>query len=196
MSMKTSIVILAVAIASVFGVWLLKTGLHPVPQQAAEPPASTGQELDNGAAQDMMTGVRAQVEHLQELERKDPDNLEILVALGNIYYDAGMAEKAVAYYDRVLAKRPDEVDVIVDKATMVRALGRGREAVELLRHVVQLEPKHEQAWFNMGVILSADLNDTAAAVAAWKKFLEVSPTSPHADAVRQEITRMEQPHAR
>jgi len=95
----------------------------------------------------------------------------------------------------VLEKRHDDVNVLVDKATMLRELKRPREAVELLQRVVKLEPKHEQAWFNLGVMYSADLGDTASAVAAWKTFLEASPTSPHADAVRQEVERLEKARA-
>ena len=191
MSKKTSTVILILAVVSVFGVWFVKRALHPVQQPPPAPATAPKQELSDSAAQNMMTSVRAQIEHLLELEKKDPDNLDVLSALGNIYYDAGMAQKAVEYYDRVLAKRPDEVNVMVDKATMLRAAGQSRAAVELLQQVVKLAPDHEQAWFNMGVIYSADINDTASAIMAWKKFLEVSPASPHADALREELARLE-----
>lgn len=191
MSKKAYSVILVVAVVSVFGVYAVKTALRPVRQEPVQSPTTMDAQAPDSAAENMMTSVRAQIEHLQELEKKDPENVEVLVALGNIYYDAGMAQKAIEYYDRVLEKRHDDVNVLVDKATMLRELKRPREAVELLQRVVKLEPKHEQAWFNLGVMYSADLGDTASAVAAWKTFLEASPTSPHADAVRQEVERLE-----
>jgi len=191
MSKYLRLVVLIFAIVSVLVVWLIKTG----PQSAIDAPIGVDMvENDSsliGVPEGMMASVRAQIEHLKELEKDDPDNLEVLAALGNIYFDAGMAEQAVKYYDRVLAIQPDNVDVLVDKATMLQLLKRPGEAVRLLEEAVKIAPEHEQAWFNLGVIYSSDLNDPASAIAAWKRFLEINPNATHADAVRGEIERME-----
>jgi tetratricopeptide (TPR) repeat protein len=177
MSKNKRAIILILAIVAVFAVWTIKHLLQP----------STGVEPDV----DIMTSVRAQIEHLQQLEENDPDNPEILTALGNIYFDAGMSEQAVEYYDRVLAIEPENVDVLVDKATMFRAMGRAPEAIQILEQVVARLPHHEQALFNMGVIYSVDLLDTASAIRAWQSFLEINPHAAHADAVRQQVEQME-----
>jgi len=192
MSKNIHAVILAVAIIAVFAVYLLKTGLQPVADEApAATPAADNMPVTEGG-DDMMSAIRGQMEHLRELEKNDPNNPDILVQLGNIYYDAGMAEQAVEYYDRVLGFKPDAVNVMVDKATMLRVLEKPQEAVDLLREVVKRAPRHEQAWFNLGVIYSADLNDTRAAVDSWKKFLGLNPNAAHADAIREEVARMEE----
>ncbi|MFC1475687.1 tetratricopeptide repeat protein [Candidatus Zixiibacteriota bacterium] len=144
----------------------------------------------------MMTSVRAQIEHLQQLAENDPDNPELLAALGNVYYDAGMAERAVDYYDRALALEPGNINVLVDKATMLRLLGRAEEAVQILTQIVAGAPDHEQALFNLGVIYLSDLSDTSSAIEAWKTFLETNPNAEHAAAVRQEVQRLEQASGR
>ena len=195
MSRNFYAVIVIVSVVSVFAVYLMKSALNPVSDQAPDLDMRAESSGAMDSPENVMGSVRAQIEHLRELAKEDPQNVEILIALGNMYYDAGMAEPAVEYYDRVLAIEADNVDVMVDKATMLRTLKRPDDAVEILQKVIELAPKHEHAWFNMGVIYSVELNDPASAVRAWKMFLEVSPHSAHADAIRQEIERMEQKSA-
>lgn len=180
----TRLIVLISAIVLVFAIWLIKTGPQPANDGTSE--ASAVDKPD-----EMMAAVQASIEHLEELEKENPNDPDVLIALGNIYYDAGLAGQAIKYYDRVLAIQPDNVDVLVDKATMLRLLKKSDEAVNLLEAAVTIAPEHEQAWFNLGVICSSDLNDPASAIAAWKKFLEINPDATHADAVREEIERME-----
>lgn len=183
-------VLLVLVVIAVFGVWGIK---HLLTESAGgEPP---GDSFMAGTAAEtpekMMASVRAQIEALRQRVEDNPHDPDLLTALGNIYFDAGMAEQALEYYNRVLALEPDNIDVMVDKATMLRAVGQSAAAVRILADVVAAHPGHEQALFNMGVIYSTDLGDTTAAVGAWKLFLEAHPDAPHADAVRQEIQRLE-----
>lgn len=188
MSRNVYLAILILAIAAVFTVWGIKHSLQPMAADTADEMASPA---GAGSAEEVMTSVRAQIEHLHELEKNDPNNPEILIALGNLYYDAGMAEQSVEYYDRVLAMQPENIEVLIDKATMLRPLGRAEEAIQVLKKAITLSPGHEHALFNMGVIYSADLQDIPSAIKAWKQFLEANPNATHADAIRQEVERME-----
>jgi cytochrome c-type biogenesis protein CcmH/NrfG len=171
------VIVLIVAIVAVFAVWTAKYLLRPAPE--VKP------------AGEMMTAVRAQIEHLEQLLENDPDNPEILTALGNVYYDAGMAEPAVAYYDRALAQEPGNINVLVDKATMLRLVGRSTEAIQILQQVVTAAPGHEQALYNLGVIYLTDFADTASAVTAWTAFLEANPAAERAALVQQELQRLQ-----
>lgn len=182
--------VLVLLVIIVFGVWGAKHALNG-PSEGAQDPVSTPDGATGEAPEKMMASVRTQIDHLQQLAEDAPNDPQILTALGNIYFDAGMAQQAIEYYDRVLALEPDNIDVMVDKATMLRSLGRPAEALQLLENVVAARPGHEQALFNMGVIYSTDLGDEPAAVRAWKLFLDAHPEAPHADAVREEIRRLE-----
>lgn len=191
MNKNKHVIILTVAIVGVFAVWLLKRSLVPLPEPEANPVAMEHEGSASTDPMEAMNAVQSQIKHLRELEEDDPDNPDILLPLGNLYYDAGMAAPAVEYYDRMLALQPENVNVMVDKATMLRTLDRSAEAVQILKKVVKLNPHHEHAWFNMGVIYLSDLDDQQGAIAAWKKFLEVNPQSSHAEAITQEIKQME-----
>ncbi len=190
MSKNLYAVILGVAVITVFAVWTMKNALQPALEEPTAVAAADSPGM-GGDPEAMMNDVKQQIQHLQELEKSDPDNPQILTALGNLYYDAGMAEQAVEYYDRVLKLQPDNIEIKVDKASMLRMLGRSAESVAILREIVAAVPEHEQAWFNLGVIYGSDLNDAAGAMDAWKKYLAISPNAPHADAIRQEIARLE-----
>lgn len=188
MNRNVYLTILILAIATVFIVWGVKHSLQPMAADTADTMAS---RAGTGSPEEVMNSVQAQIEHLRDLEKSNPDDVEILTLLGNLYYDAGMAEQSVEYYDRVLALEPENVNVMVDKATMLRPLGRSAEAIQILEQALALAPEHEYALFNMGVIYSTDLQDLPSAVRAWKRFVAAHPDAQHAEAIRQEIARME-----
>ncbi len=190
MSKTTHLIILILAIVAVFASWAFRRALVPAEPTVTDDP-SAAPVLESQSTDDVMAQITDQIAHLKELADEDPENAELLTALGNLYYDAGMPEEAIEYYDRVLALQPDNVNVLVDKATMVRVSGDSQAAVNLLNKATELNPNHEQAWFNLGVIYSTDLSNPEGALRAWKKFLAINPNAQHADAVRQEVARLE-----
>ena len=138
-----------------------------------------------------MPDLASQIEHIQQILAQDSSNYDAWVALGNLYFDSDMPEEAVEHYEGALAIRSGDLNVMTDLATMKRAVGEPEQAIEILKGVVATDSTHSQAWFNMGVIYSLDLKDSKGAVSAWKRFVAVTPESPHLDAVRKEIERIE-----
>jgi cytochrome c-type biogenesis protein CcmH/NrfG len=102
-----------------------------------------------------------------------------------------MHEDAITHYREALKLKPDDIHVLTDMATMLRAAGRPDTAVTVLNHVILLDSTLTQAWFNLGVIQSFDLKNQKEALHAWKKFIALSPPSEHTDAVNKEIERLE-----
>jgi len=70
---------------------------------------------------------------------------------------------------------------------MFRQLGWYDRAIENFLKANKIQPSHSQSLYNMGFVYYYDLKDPAKALAAWKKYLEVSPNGPGADKVRSEI---------
>src|SRR5437867_10445656 len=54
---------------------------------------------------------------LEQLSRSDPRNAEYKTRIGNIYYDLGQYQNAVAAYQQSLTLRPQEPSVETDLAT-------------------------------------------------------------------------------
>ena len=63
-------------------------------------------------------------------------------------------------------------------------------AVVAQRIVTELEPTDPAAFFRLGQISSA-ANDSAVAIAAYKKFVKLAPNDPLTSKVKEEITRLE-----
>jgi tetratricopeptide (TPR) repeat protein len=58
---------------------------------------------------------------------------------------------------------------------MYRRSGQARKAVEKFDKAVAVDPNHETARFNKGIVLMHDLGDRDGAVRAWEELLEINP---------------------
>jgi len=190
-SAQNRYVMLAVlAVVALITVYLLKKNMEPPrqPEPGAQQPAPAQQET---TSEEAMQQIMTQIAHIKDVLAEDSTNYGAWVALGNAFYDANMPEESVEHYEQALALQPGDVGVMTDLSTMKRALGQPEKAVDILRQVVAIDSTFEQAWFNLGVIHAFDLDDKRAAVDAWKRFLAVAKPSPHIDAIRKEVKRME-----
>jgi tetratricopeptide (TPR) repeat protein len=188
------VLIAVLAFVALVTVLLLKKNMEP-PKESQTPPQAAGpaEQMPAAGADPEQARQMAldQIDHVREILSQDSSSFDAWSALGNLYFDADMPEEAIVHYEAALKIKPDDAHVLTDLATMKREAGRPEEAVELLKHVVQIDSALDQAWFNMGVIYSFDLKDQKSALGAWKRFLALNPDSPHTDAVKQEIKRIE-----
>lgn len=191
------ILLAALAFAAVITIYIVKTNLEPPKTADVEATQEANSRIPDGAQTEATTPeaqreqLLHQIEHIKEILAKDSSNYDAWTALGNMYFDANMPAESIEHYRRALAIRPDDIHVLTDLATMLRASGRADTAVTVLQHVVQLDSTLTQAWFNLGVIQSFDLNNQREALIAWKKFIALSPVSEHTEAVKKEIERLE-----
>lgn len=192
------ILIAALAFAAVVAVYIVKTNLDtPKTTEVAATQDANSRIPDGAGSADPDPEVRRQeverqIQHIKEILMKDSANFDAWAALGNMYFDADMPLDAIEHYRQALTLRPDDIHVLTDMATMLRSSGRPDTAVTVLHHVLQLDSTLTQAWFNLGVIQSFDLNNRRGALEAWKKFIALSPVSEHTDAVKKEIERLEE----
>ena len=121
------------------------------------------------------TDTERRINHLETLLADDPDNLDILVNLGNAYYDINEPQKSIEYYERALAIEPDAPHLLVDCGAMYRQLGQADKAIELFRKAIEIDPQLPQAYFNLGAVLRMEKGDAMGAALAWKKYLELDP---------------------
>jgi tetratricopeptide (TPR) repeat protein len=108
----------------------------------------------------------------------NPQNVEILIQLGNLYNDNHQDRKAIEYYQRALDLRPDDVNVRTDMGTSYWYSGDPQKAVAEYKKSLSINPTHPQTLFNLGVVLAGGLKDNAGAVAAWSKLLQTNPDYP------------------
>ncbi len=104
----------------------------------------------------------------------DPDNLEALRGIGDIYYDTSKYDEAIAAYEHYLKKKPDDPEVSTDLGTMYLYTGNADQALVQYQRALRIKPDMFQAYYNMGVAY-AEEGKPATAQAALKKALDLAP---------------------
>ena len=129
--------------------------------------ASQKQDISNKVAQE-----------INELERGislNPENVEALIRLGNLYFDTEQPEKAIMAYNKALELDPGNPNVLTDLGVMYRRKGQPLDAIKAFDKAIKIDPRHETPRFNKGVVLLHDLNDPEGAIKAWEELVEVNP---------------------
>jgi cytochrome c-type biogenesis protein CcmH/NrfG len=145
-----------------------------VPSPAPGSKVSTGEEIKN----------------LESALRGDPNNLQILISLGNAYFDAHQHQKAIDAYTRALTIDPKNADVRTDMAIMYRSLKDYDRAAKELREAASQDPKHINSRYNLGVVLLNDKKDIKGAIGAWEEYLKAGATGEQAEIVRQKLKEL------
>ncbi len=132
----------------------------------------------------------SEIESYKEILKKDPNNLQALINVGNRYYDSGQDRQAVDAYKRALAIDPANINVRVDMAISFRRLGDPDGAIEELKKAISMNSRHAQARYNLGVILVHDKKDVAGGIKAWEALLENIPDFQDRDRLKADIERL------
>ncbi|PLY02355.1 MAG: hypothetical protein C0624_08755 [Desulfuromonas sp.] len=146
--------------------------------QAVAPPASG-------------VNMQQKVDTMLQVTAADPSNRNAWVQLGHAYFDTDQPMKAVDAYDKALALDANDPNVLTDQGVMFRKLGWFDRAIENFEKAGDLDPRHTQSLFNMGIVYRYDLNDFDKAVTVWKKLLALNQPEPMAGQVRQEVSFLE-----
>ncbi len=149
-----------------------------------QPPAPAGEE------EPIRLNAAADIANYKEILRKDPNNLQALIGVGNLYFDTKRDLLAIENYRKALAMDPTNANVRTDMAVCYRRSGNPGRAVEELRKAISTTPRHAQSRYNLGVILIQDMHDVEGGIKAWEALLENVPDYPYRDNLKAEIARM------
>ncbi|MCE7958686.1 MAG: tetratricopeptide repeat protein, partial [Acidobacteria bacterium ACB2] len=83
----------------------------------------------------------------------------LLVRLGNAAFDADEHRLAVRAYERALALKGDDANVLTDVGVSYRSLGDLDKALASFEKALQVEPDHWQAVFNQVIVYGIDRGD-------------------------------------
>jgi tetratricopeptide (TPR) repeat protein len=178
--MKRSGILLRLALPLALAAALSLSGCKK--KQPPPTPAGGGEPIRLNAAAD--------IANYKEILRKDPNNLQALIGIGNLYFDTGQDLLAIENYRKALAIDPANANVRTDMAVCYRRSGKPETAVEELKKAISTDPRHAQSRYNLGVILMQDMHDVAGGIKAWEALLENVPDYPYRDNLKAEIARM------
>ena len=128
--------------------------------------------------------------------REDPNNLAVIIALGNAYFNKRSWSNAVRLYDRALKIDPRNADVHANMGTAYRYLGRPDKALAEYRLALNSDPGNADARYNMGAIYAFDMNRRDLAIPIWEDLLQREPNYPFAGDIRSYIEAFKEAHKR
>ena len=123
--------------------------------------------------------------------KTEPKNTDLLVNIGNLYYDAQEYPLAVDYYRRALQIKPSDAAVRTDMATAYWYLGEADTAIAEFNKALTYAPTNPSTLFNLGLVKWQGKHDSAGAIADWKKLLATNPNYEARDKVQQMLTDVE-----
>ena len=180
---KETILFVVVALVAGFLIGLLAGGKSSGPVVPATKGAPAGPPP--------MVNLQQKISELKNIVAADPGNFLAWVALGNEYFDSNQLMDAVQAYDKALEIKPDSPDVLTDQGVMFKRLGWFDRAIENFTRAHEIDPSHATSFYNLGVVYRYDLQNFDKAREAWTRFLEINPTGPGSDRVRQDLASMQ-----
>jgi cytochrome c-type biogenesis protein CcmH/NrfG len=186
--------LLVAVLAGLFGFQIGRAGRvlrnpEPVvaaPTSAAPSPAPPAQAA--GAVPPL--DAAEQIASANQVVQRDPKNVRAWIALGNVYFDTHQPQKSVDAYARALELEPDNPDVLTDQGVMYRALGAYDKAIANFKKASQVDAKHLQSLYNLGVVYAFDLKDVPRAEEAWNRLIQLAPASENADQARRALAEL------
>jgi tetratricopeptide (TPR) repeat protein len=150
------------------------------------PPAGGGVPVGSGTPADYQQRIMT----AEKIVTADPKNRQAWVQLGNDYFDTGQPQKAINAYSKALELKADDPNILTDQGVMYRQEKQFDKAIANFEKAQQIDPKHLQSVFNLGLIYSQDLKQTDKALKAMNRFLELDSTSPTAQQVKGMIEQL------
>ncbi len=193
---KTPLTILAIAIAVFAGVLALSIYTS---QLADRDPSSVGVPAE--FRDQLSQNQRSLLDGLTVLESR-PSDLDAIKQVANAYYglhsesgNAAFAQKGITYYRRYLEQEPDDAEVRTDMSVLYFYTGQTDQAIQGLSTVLQDEPEHLQANFNMGIFYWKGRTDYQVAARQFMTVIDLSKGSADAHAemiAEQALTNLQQ----
>ena len=121
---------------------------------------------------------------------RDPENPELLMDLGNAYYDREDWDRAVDSYEKARRKAPKNPNLLSDLGAAHRNRGEFDLAVAYFRKARENDPEHWQSLLNWVLVEAYDRKDAPAAQAAFDELKKRYPEVPQLDRIQEQISSL------
>ena len=109
--------------------------------------------------------------------------------MGNLYAEMKNSEKAQEFYDKAVAMSAGSDPSVAAAAYYNMAVGHinseeTEKAKEALQKAIEADPTYAEAYYQLAIILTNDMNAIPEAVENLKKYLELAPEGPNSEMAR------------
>lgn len=131
------------------------------------------------------------LEFLQRANQLKPDSREVIVHLGNAYFDSGKYEDAEKWYTTALAKKSDDINVRTDLGLtfIFREKPNYDRAIQEFQQSLKLDPNHPQTLQNLTVAYTKK-GDPANANMTLAKLEAFDPTNESLAKLREDVKKI------
>jgi len=157
--------------------------------QAAPPASAAAQQAPPPLDEAKVTAFRSAAE-------KDPRSAAPRAQLGDLYFNAERFDDSIKWYEQALALTPDDVRISSQLAMAFYYTNQTDRALQQLERSVKMNPKHAEAWLNLGFVRAFGKQDLTGAEQAWQQAMKIAPDGPEGQAARRAIESLKSAHAR
>jgi len=152
-------------------------------------PGAGGGDPAQSTAQTMQR-VQQEIAALRQALERNPKDARAQGRLGDLFYDAGMFDKAKDYYTQSLQNEPNNPNISTDLGICYQRLGQPDEAIRQFRKSIEIDPRHWQSWLNLGIVSLFDKHDVKTAEEALAKVQELNPAYQGLPQIQQDLQKI------
>ncbi|MBO5341524.1 MAG: tetratricopeptide repeat protein [Lachnospiraceae bacterium] len=140
-------------------------------------PESGDTYFEEGAAAYLDGDYITALEKLQEAEKYGVDeysNGDLYTYIAHTYWELGLSDEAIGYYQYAVDEDPDEVSYVVNLAIAYRQCGDNETAKELYLQALEIDPNYAELHSSLGTLYIIE-NRPEDAIESFNKAIELNP---------------------
>ncbi len=131
-----------------------------------------------------------QAAELKAQAEADPGNVQVLRDLGKLYFDSGLYQDAVGYFEQALQVAPDDVEVLLSIGVAEYSVNNFDAAEKHWLRATEVAPDKAEPWYNLGFLyLARTPPDYAGVEKAWSRVVELAPGTEMAQTAESHLER-------
>ncbi len=179
--------------------YLFRGSASPAGATAAASTASDSSTAQGSAAQPTPEQQKQMIDEtvapLLATLKTNPDDVDTVIKVANLYYDGHQYAEAVKYYQLAAKSQPKNADLLTDLGTSIWYTGDADGAIAEFQKALKYDPNHPGTLFNLGIVRWQGKSDPKGAVEAWEQLLEKNPNYPQKQQLQEYISKAKQ-HAK
>ena len=186
--------VVSMLVASGVMTWIVWTQ-RPVPVESADPaPVPVAESAASSGAPTPAPIDEARVDELQSAAEQAPDDAQVRVDLGTLYFDAQRYEEAIPWFDAALALGLEEVQVSTNLGVAYFYTDDVDQSLAQFERSLELDPTHGQTLLSIGIVRAFGKQDFDGAIEVWEEVQRLMPGSREAIAAADAIEQMRSMH--
>lgn len=106
--------------------------------------------------------------HYSSILKRDPQNLDAITKLANIYFGMNNYNNAIKYYKKAIKLAPNNASFYNNLGLSYHYIDRSQQGLQLIEDGIKVDPYHQRIWLTRGFIL-ATTGKVTEAIKAWDR---------------------------